>query len=63
MSFRAESRRLYKPEEVAVILGRAPDLIRADLRAGRIRGRKVGKGRGHWRIPATEVDRLKRQKE
>jgi len=52
------TRRLYRPEEAAVILNRSPERIRADLRSGRIRGRKVGKGRGHWRVLASEVEKV-----
>jgi excisionase family DNA binding protein len=38
----------------APILGAHPETVRRHLRAGNIRGIRLG----HWRIPADEIDRL-----
>jgi excisionase family DNA binding protein len=49
--------------EVAEALRLHPDTIRDWLRAGRIRGVRLGGPRAGWRIPRSEVDRLLREGE
>lgn len=49
---------MYTAKEVAGILRKHVKTIRRMLWHGDIRGVQTGKG-GHWRIPASEVKRLK----
>ena len=48
------TRRLYRVSEFALISGMPQQTIRSQLRDGRLRGFKVGKGRGRWRVVAGE---------
>lgn len=48
--------KIYSTEEAAEVLGLNVETVRNWLRAGRIKGVKLGKR--YWRIPEREVQRL-----
>lgn len=47
--------RLLTPLEAAAILRVKETTIRIWLRAGRLRGKRIG---GSWRIPVSEIERV-----
>lgn len=46
---------VYSPEEVATLLGKSIETVRRWLRAGTLRGVKIGRG---WHIPKEEITRI-----
>jgi excisionase family DNA binding protein len=49
---------LLKIRQAAARLGVTDHLVEQSLRCGRLRGVRLGSGRGQWRIPEEEVERL-----
>jgi excisionase family DNA binding protein len=50
--------RMLKVNEVADMVRVDPETVRRWLRAGELRGVRVGPGRGSYRIPESEVERM-----
>lgn len=46
-------------EQVAAELQMNPETIRRWLRSGQLKGKQFSPPRGPWRIPQSEVDRLR----
>lgn len=45
--------------EYSDLAGVPVSTVRTQLREGRLGGRRIGHGRGHWRVLASEVDKPK----
>jgi hypothetical protein len=56
MTPRLRSRRWLSVSEYAAAAGKSPATVRAQLRDGRLRGRKIGAGRT-WQVLASELRR------
>jgi excisionase family DNA binding protein len=46
--------------EYSSLTGVPPQTVRRQLREGKLRSRKVGKGRGIWRVLASEADSVRK---
>jgi excisionase family DNA binding protein len=54
----AMAEELLTVEEVAARLKLSPYTIREWLKAGRMRGLRIGSRRAGWRVPTSELERL-----
>ena len=52
--------RMLKIQEVADIARVNPETVRRWLRGGELRGVRIGAGRGSYRVPESEVERMLR---
>jgi len=55
-----EEDRMLKVDEVAERLRVNPETVRNWLRAGTLKGTRLGGKRAGWRIPLSEVERVER---
>lgn len=53
-----DSEQFLTVTEAARLLRVHPETLREWLRAGELRGLRLGHGRGVWRVPSAELERL-----